>query len=79
MEERKSAIKTFIAKFVRIHDLNDNQDIFQSGSVNSLFAMQLVIFLEKKFNIKVENDDLSLENFRTINNIESFVEKKLVG
>ena len=56
-------------------DLDD--DIFEQGLVNSMFALQLVMYLEKEFSIKIENDDLQLSNFNTINHIEQFVQRKL--
>jgi methoxymalonate biosynthesis acyl carrier protein len=41
------------------------QDLFASGLVSSLFAMELVVFVEKAFDVVVERDDLALDNFRT--------------
>jgi len=57
MSETKMKIKTYLSKFFKSHELMDNEDIFSTGFVNSLFAMQLVMFIEKEFNIKVENKD----------------------
>lgn len=54
----------------------DTDDIFQTGLVNSLFALQLVVFLEKSFDITVENEDLNLDNFRSVSNMEAFILKK---
>jgi acyl carrier protein len=34
--------------------------------VNSLMAMQLVLFLEKEFGVKFTNQDLNLKNFRSV-------------
>ena len=70
-------IKDFLARFIRNRDLHDNDDIFALGFVNSLFAMQLVLFVEKTFSIKVERDDLDLKNFSTINAMSQFVDRKL--
>ena len=56
--------------------LSDEHDIFKLGLVNSLFALQLVMFLEMEFDIKIENEDLELSNFNTVNNIEQFVSRK---
>jgi methoxymalonate biosynthesis acyl carrier protein len=39
--------------------------------------MQLVMFVENTFNIKVENDELDLENFKSVSAISEFVNKKL--
>ncbi len=76
MEERKPAIRQFLARFFRNHELRDDEDIFALGFVNSLLAMQLVSFLEKEFGITVEDEDLELDNFRTIANIDALVERK---
>jgi methoxymalonate biosynthesis acyl carrier protein len=79
MVEIKETIKLFLSKFFRKYELGDDEDLFSLGFVNSLFAMQLVMFLEKEFNIQVENKDLNMDNFRTINSIASFVTQKVVG
>lgn len=56
--------------------LDENDDIFAQGVVNSLFAFQLVLFLEREFRISIENEDLELDNFRSISNMTRFVELK---
>jgi methoxymalonate biosynthesis acyl carrier protein len=47
------------------------------GYVNSLFAMQLVAFLESEFHLRIDNEDLEIENFRSVNALVRLVEKKL--
>ena len=76
MAERKTQIKQFLTRFFRNHELKDDEDIFALGFVNSLLAMQLVGFVEKEFGITVEDDDLDLDNFRTIDNIDALIERK---
>ncbi|MDM9379449.1 acyl carrier protein [Chlorogloeopsis sp. ULAP01] len=76
MNEIQTKIKTFFAKFFGNHDLQPDEDIFALGFVNSMFAMQLVLFVEQEFNIAVENEDLEFENFRTINSIANLIERK---
>ncbi|MEO4052788.1 acyl carrier protein [Solibacillus sp. CAU 1738] len=76
MPETKIKIKSYISKFSKNYELTDDEDVFSTGFVNSLFSMQLVMFIEKEFNLKVENKDLDLANFRTINSIVSFIHKK---
>jgi acyl carrier protein len=75
MNDRKTRIKTFLARYIRNYELKDDTDIFGGGLVNSLFAMQLIIFLEKEFAITIENTDLKLDNFRTINAMINLIEK----
>lgn len=76
MEEIKGRVKAFLNRFFRNHEIKDDEDMFSLGFVNSLFSMQLVMFLEKEFNIKIDNNDLDMENFKTINSIVFFVQKK---
>jgi methoxymalonate biosynthesis acyl carrier protein len=42
-----------------------DQDLFKSGLVSSMFAMQLVVHLEETYDIAVVGPDLKLDNFRT--------------
>lgn len=74
--EIKTKIRQFLANYFRNYDLQDDEDIFSLGFVNSLFAMQLVQFVEKEFQIAVEDDDLDIDNFRTINRLTSMIERK---
>jgi methoxymalonate biosynthesis acyl carrier protein len=48
-------------------------DLFASGGVSSLFAMELVVFVEGTFDITVEGADLALDNFRTLRSMSSLV------
>ena len=76
MDTAKAKIRSFLSRFMRNHNLEDDEDLFAMGLVNSLFAMQLVLYVEKEFNIKVENEDLDYGNFKSANAICSLVERK---
>lgn len=75
----KEQIKTFLSSAVPNAEIGDDEDIFASGYVNSLFVMQLVLFVEKKFDIALDNDDLDVDNFKTISAIATLVEQKKQG
>lgn len=77
MEEIKRKVRSFLSRFFRKRELQDDEDIFALGFVNSLFAMQLVMFLEKEFGLRVENKDLDMGNFMTIQAIAGFVSNKI--
>lgn len=72
----KASIREFLARFLRNHELGDDENIFALGFVNSLFAMQLVMFVEKEFGVAVENEDLDLENFQSVNAIAALAARK---
>ncbi len=69
-------IRHYILENVNIPALDDDFDIFEAGIVNSLFAIELMTFLEKAFNIKVTMDDLDMGNFKSVNAASEFVRRK---
>jgi acyl carrier protein len=77
-EERgiKETVRGFILRSITITKLDDDDNLFESGIVNSLFAVQLMTFIEKTFSIEVGMDDLDVENFKSINATTAFVVKK---
>ncbi len=74
MLDTKTRIRSFLGTRLP-GDLTDDEDIFEAGLVNSLFAMQLVLFVEQEFAIQVGNDDLERDNFRSVNSIAGLVER----
>lgn len=78
MQDAKAKIKDFLSQYFANHDLQDDDDIFAQGFINSMFAMQLVLFIEQAFQITIENEDLDIENFRTINAMAQLIERKAV-
>lgn len=76
MIDPKTRISAFLARFFQNTELQDDQDIFSMGFVNSLFAMQLVLFLEKEFTFAIGDSDLDMDNFRTVGAMVKLVQRK---
>ena len=72
----KETVRRFILSSVNVADLQDDDNLFESGLVNSLFAVQLMTFIEKTFGIEVGMEDLDIENFKSLNAAAAFVERK---
>ena len=76
-------IRAFIKRNMAItHEnvtITDDDNIFEKGFVDSMFAMQLVSYVENEFGISVNNEDLDLSNFSSIQNITRFIEQKKDG
>ena len=60
-------------------ELKDDDNIFRKGFVDSLFAVQLIAYLEQEFEVPVDNEDLNIENFSSVDAMVSFVERKKSG
>ena len=73
-------IKQFILdELVRNSDtavLAADENLIDSGVLDSLGIMKLVAFLERKFNIRVSDDEILLNNFESVNAISEFLKGK---
>ncbi len=72
----REIIRGFILNSIHVPDILDDDNLFESGIVNSLFAVQLMTFIEKSFGIEVGMDDLEISNFQSISASASFVVRK---
>jgi acyl carrier protein len=78
-DQVRARIREFITSAVSLPNLDDEADLFASGIVNSLFAVQLMTFIEKTFAIEVGMDDLDMENFKSVQATSDFVRRKRSG
>jgi methoxymalonate biosynthesis acyl carrier protein len=68
----EEALLSFLEERIKATVATD-QDLFKSGLVSSMFAMQLVVHLEERYDIAVIGPDLTLDNFRTVQAMTSLV------
>ncbi len=60
-------------------ELGSSESLLGSGILDSTGVMELVAFLEKTFEIRVEDRDLIPENLDTLAAVVNFVESKTTG
>jgi methoxymalonate biosynthesis acyl carrier protein len=65
MSETTGDILAFITGRFPQAAITATEDIFSLGYINSLFAMELVMHLEKSFTVTIPNEELRIDNFRT--------------
>jgi methoxymalonate biosynthesis acyl carrier protein len=74
--ERASAIEQDLLRYLESRTRNPwepTRDLFAAGGLSSLFAMELVVYLEKTFDVAITGTDLKLDNFRTVNAMTALV------
>lgn len=76
-EKVRQFIESNLVTFEDHVEISDDDNIFELGFVNSLFAMRMLTFVEEEFVITIDNDELDLINFSSVNNIVRLIEKKL--
>lgn len=57
--------------------ITDDDHLIERGVVDSFGMISLVVLLEKKFTIKVNPEDVTQDDFRSIGAIARYVEGKL--
>jgi len=72
---RQFIIENFL--FEESSILGEETSFLESGIIDSTGVLELVSFLEEKFGIKIEDDELVPENLDSISNVASFLGKKL--
>lgn len=56
--------------------LSDSESLIQSGAMDSTGILELIMFLEEKFAIKVADEEMVPANLDSILSVVGFVERK---
>jgi len=71
---REFIVSSFL--FGDASSLQDNTSFLASGIVDSTGVMELIMYLEQEFNIKVEPEDMIPSNLDSVNKVANFLERK---
>jgi len=71
----KEKIVDFILKLTNEPKLDHTVNLFENGYLTSLDALDILAFIEETVKITIDEDDLSVENFGSIDAIVSYVER----
>jgi methoxymalonate biosynthesis acyl carrier protein len=71
----RTQLREFVERRFAGIELTDDLDIFALGFANSLFSMELVLFIEQLIGREVPSEELSLDNFRTIDAMTALADR----
>ena len=57
-------------------ELKNEESLIESGVIDSTGIMEVIAFMQKEFEIQVEDDEMVPENLDSVNNIVAFITKK---
>jgi len=80
-DELKSQIKQAIVKSLKLpirpDEIEDGAALFGAGlGLDSIDALELVLGLEQEFQIKVEDEEVGVKAFASVNALCDFIEQK---
>ncbi len=71
----REEVEKYILELTNNSTLDHSRNLFESNLLSSLDTLDLISFIEETFNISLSDDDVSMENLGSINNIVYLVEK----
>jgi acyl carrier protein len=57
-------------------ELIDSDSLLNKGIIDSTGVLELVGFLEERFNVQVKDEELVPENLDSVNNLINYIQKK---
>ena len=57
--------------------LEDDEQLFEKGIIDSTGFIKLLSFIEKEFNVKMDMIDITMDKFATVNQIENSIKEKM--
>lgn len=76
----KVKIKEFLQEnyiFDSENGLDDDDSLLENGIIDSTGVLELILFLEENFQIKINDDEILPENLDSVNNICNFAKIKI--
>jgi acyl carrier protein len=70
-------VRTELVREKKYDQVGINENLITSGVIDSLGIMKLILFLEEKYSVKITDEDLTPENFESIQSVFSLVKKGL--
>jgi acyl carrier protein len=80
MENLKREIRDFVLEnycFNRRENLGDEDSFLEGGIIDSTGILEVVSFVEAKYSIEVDSDELVPENLDSISRLTQFVFRKI--
>ncbi|MGE5307760.1 MAG: acyl carrier protein [Deltaproteobacteria bacterium] len=76
MEELEKYLLNEVAVETALESLAPDDDLLMQGIIDSMGIVQLTEFMEKRFGIRVMDDEMVPENFQNLRALADFVERK---
>ncbi len=69
-------ISRLISDLAHIEAPSAETDLIESGLLDSLLVVELVVALEKRFGVHISFDDIEFDNFRSVKSIAEYASQR---
>ena len=66
-------IAEFLSERLNVAVFSPTEDLFETGALDSMVFVELVLYLEQQFDIQISTEELEPDNFQSIAKIAFFV------
>ncbi len=81
--EIKTQVREYVAKNLLFSDngfeYDDDDSFLQEGIVDSVGVLELVLFVEEKFGVAVDDQDITPDNFDSVNKLAHYIQRHIDG
>jgi acyl carrier protein len=80
MDSIEARLRTFLAENILFRDdgypFSDETSFLESGTVDSMNIMEIVLFAEEAFKVKIADHEIVPANFDSVRNLSEFIRRK---
>jgi methoxymalonate biosynthesis acyl carrier protein len=73
----RSRIHEYVEELAKEDDIDPSINLFEAGLLTSVHVLDLIACLEETFKISISPDDLSVDNFASIDAMVSYTENAI--
>jgi D-alanine--poly(phosphoribitol) ligase subunit 2 len=79
--DAKDQIRSQVRKLAKalgspVRDVGDDEALPGSGLLDSASILELILWVESEFDMEIEQEDLSMDNFGTIRKMAEYIEAR---
>jgi acyl carrier protein len=74
IESIRGFFETDLLKRSQVDHVSNSDNVISAGIVDSLGIVKIISYLENAFSVEIDDSDLVMENFETIESMATFVE-----
>jgi len=79
----ETEIREYLSQYLLFSDdafeYDDDESFLENGIVDSVAVMELALFVEEKYNIVVDDHEITPDNFDSVNKLARYVRSRLNG
>ena len=81
MDTKETIVEFIESNFAKARELKTLDDVsfLEEEIIDSVGVLELVVFLEETFSLKVEDDEIIPENLDSVNRLVVYVQSKLTS